>query len=964
MLHVYLLLATILVSEAHETVDFHAVTGVARAAAAAEAVAGPCDQEDCPESAEFAQLLQTRAGSKKLQAQLEKEVKSSRWSLLQGHMGLNKSTHSVPPCKDHVQVQKLQASCFRRSESGASTEVGAPSTFASHQPFEPIFITTRSEQAGCFPRSPSDSEDPVEYLDMTCGNLDPKDPNPCRSGLPFYRWILAKEQTNVDCSNFCTSKGLDLAGLVPSVDGQQECRCGASIVNSAAWDHKMPAKQLLLPTSSVPLDDPRCAILVWMYTGGLVDGGIPSVLVRVGYEDDFYMDSIASGCGETNHTEDALTDEEVVQPWDFDNAEGSSGSVSFLPPPNLVGSVSGLETGDREITEDDLTASPELLMNVSMLQTQTLGLCIDSPQLVCIGKKPATACAGMLAKFCESTKPRIRYMIQAACPLTCKLCTEKSSWRSCYPGKCGSGWPWPKDPDGYVRVPYDFQAGLSADRVNVFTQALAAWEAVTCVRFVRNSKLPNMFAMFKTPSTCCASSMGYPGPEDQVTVNLGWCNGPRQLGSVIHEIGHVLGLAHTQKRPDGEKAITLPNGEVKGPYLKMKWRNIPPDWKDQYTGDDQAYIGDEKHKYWYFCYGSIMMYPESGGPIRDGFDTSDPKMEHVVGQRDRLAPCDYEEVNMLYDCDPQLIGTHGQGGGAPAKMEVAQSPVFAPNPAENSGWWDLSKTTHAHDLLDIAGHASLLEEGKTASQKDFGWSWSYQGQPGTEPFGVHPPHAPSEWTADSFGPCTKTGTTGECRRTISVSCLDGLGDRVDPSNCRSPAPQTSEPCDCDPTCEDVAETGYILIGPDKKETPASCSQLQPVCKDLNTMADVRSKCPRTCGLCDCDTKKGPICQDIQPTVVTLCGQPLSCADARAKGFCTQRDVMLACPVSCKLCHPAANTTEQEYWKMTDSETYRDPKFGYPCQVWRSYDCGLETFGSELEKNCPVSCRASSLRAAR
>lgn len=84
------------------------------------------------------------------------------------------------------------------------------------------------ESYGCFPFSSDDDLAPGELEDMKCAKAPSSQKEPCRSGLPFYRFAA----TSVDeCFSFCSSKGLDLFGLYAS-----ECRCGATQTNPVWHD--------------------------------------------------------------------------------------------------------------------------------------------------------------------------------------------------------------------------------------------------------------------------------------------------------------------------------------------------------------------------------------------------------------------------------------------------------------------------------------------------------------------------------------------------------------------------------------------------------------------------------------------------------------------------------------------------------------------------------------------------------
>eukprot|EP00913_Durusdinium_trenchii_P028794 g27001.t1 len=136
--------------------------------------------------------------------------------------------------------------------------------------------------------------------------------------------------------------------------------------------------------------------------------------------------------------------------------------------------------------------------------------------------------------------------------------------RDCFPANCGPGggvWPHrqPEAPEGV----YDQFREYS----EVFRTAARHWHAVTCVVLVEKQREeihePAIEVLVDQEDRCFVNRIGYPGYwENQpqlAFVNLGWCNNLYFLGNVIHEIGHVLGMNHEQKRMDATQKELLGN---------------------------------------------------------------------------------------------------------------------------------------------------------------------------------------------------------------------------------------------------------------------------------------------------------------------------------------------------------------------------------------------------------------------
>jgi len=147
--------------------------------------------------------------------------------------------------------------------------------------------------------------------------------------------------------------------------------------------------------------------------------------------------------------------------------------------------------------------------------------------------------------------------------------------------------------------------------------------------------------------------VGYGNQE--APINLGWCNNMIHLGSVVHEIGHVLGLNHPMKRPDATHSYY-----GHGPYLRIHWQNIPSKAATQYLPDPASYTGSagdgpgDPHKgYAEYDLSSIMHYPRMRMPVGYNYDTIPFSAEAQAGQREKLTAKDIRAVNDMYQCKYQ-----------------------------------------------------------------------------------------------------------------------------------------------------------------------------------------------------------------------------------------------------------------------------------------------------------------------
>jgi len=223
--------------------------------------------------------------------------------------------------------------------------------------------------------------------------------------------------------------------------------------------------------------------------------------------------------------------------------------------------------------------------------------------------------------------------------------------------KVGAGTPWP---NGHVK--YCFASDVPQNIRHLIVASAAQFKrALPCMSFEDvgwrsgTSNSPEseqkcnenqaIFVMAKETSGCY-SYVGYLPWMDSQQLQL-HPSGCASLGTALHELGHALGMAHEQARPDRDQ------------FVVIHWENIEAGKGHNFEVDGNGYTGVD------YDYMSLMHY-DSGAFSTNGQPTiTKPDGGHDgIGQRSGMSIYDVEQMQEMYrEVNPQcqMNGISGTG---------------------------------------------------------------------------------------------------------------------------------------------------------------------------------------------------------------------------------------------------------------------------------------------------------------
>ncbi len=197
---------------------------------------------------------------------------------------------------------------------------------------------------------------------------------------------------------------------------------------------------------------------------------------------------------------------------------------------------------------------------------------------------------------------------------------------------------WPRVGNQY-KIPYIITAG-SGDLSNLNSAIAQFNSSFSNIKFVARTTETDYVNFNFDPndnSAQCEATIGRAGGEQQVGGSGGSIN-PCTITTILHEMGHTVGLWHEQTRPD------------RNTYIAVNYGNVI---KGSFYNYDQIYDNSQQNTL--FDYASIMEYPafsfsRNGAPVIESIPSGIP-LSNPAG----YTAADIDGVRRLYGDAPTAV---------------------------------------------------------------------------------------------------------------------------------------------------------------------------------------------------------------------------------------------------------------------------------------------------------------------
>jgi len=220
----------------------------------------------------------------------------------------------------------------------------------------------------------------------------------------------------------------------------------------------------------------------------------------------------------------------------------------------------------------------------------------------------------------------------------------------------GGRWPNP--------ITYKIESSIASGGRAAIAKGIAEYHKWTCLRFKQDQNARGAHISFYRGGGCSSPVGHRAGRMNRISLASGcW-----RTGTVMHEIGHTIGLYHEQSRPDRDSHVTI------------QWNNIQNNMGYNFNKQPASNIDSKGTPY---DYRSMMHYWGTAfGGGRVTIKTKDPAMQRVIGQRGGFSEIDKKQINLMY-CG----GTGGGGVATPPPTPPPTRPPICVDKHKSCPYW-------------------------------------------------------------------------------------------------------------------------------------------------------------------------------------------------------------------------------------------------------------------------------------